>query len=205
MTFQQAPLPPWGAGGLGRLERGCWEWTGGRDCRMHRGYLSSFQKQESVSRELGFVHTGPGHGNRPGALACLGLVCAQRTQKRKDRQTHQRANHQKGKPLHRRGPGLPATGSTEKRPMLAESGGLFPTPVPMSVTWGTLCRVARASQVLEAMEAHGNREGVRAAVTWLVGPGPGARCLLGLRSGGQECVRRAAGTGARTARSPCSC
>lgn len=151
MTFQQAPLPPWGAGGLGRLERGCWGWTGGRDCRMHRGYLSSFQKQESVSRELGFVHTGPGHGNRPGALACLGLVRAQRTQKRKDRQTHQRANHQKEKPLHCRGPGLPAPGSTEKRPMLAESGGLFPTPLPISVTWRRLCRVARASQVLEAM------------------------------------------------------
>lgn len=186
MTFQQAPLPPWGAGGLGRLARGCWGWAGGRDCRMHRGYLSSFQKQ-SVSRELGFVHTGPGHGNRPGALACLGLVHAQRTQKLKGRQTHQRVNYQKEKPLHRRGPGLPAAGSTEKRPMLAESGGLFPTPLP-SVSPGECCVESRLRpKFLRPREAHGNRESVRAAVAWHVGFGPGARCLLELRSGGQEC------------------
>lgn len=174
---------------------------------MHRGYLSSFQKQESVSRELGFVHTGPGHGNRPGALACLGLVHAQRTQKCKERQTHKRANYKnKEKPLHSHGPGLPATGSTEKRPMLAESGGLFPTPLPISVTWRTLCGVALASQVLEATgEAHGYREGVRAAVTWHVGLGPRARCLLELRSGRRSLRGRRPAPGARTARSPCSC
>lgn len=176
------------------IRRGCWGWAGGRDCRMHRGYLSSFQKRESVSRELGFVHTGPGHGNRPGALACLGLAHAQRTRKRKERETHKRANYQKEKPLQGRGPGLPATGSTEKRPMLAEPGGLFPTPLPISVTWRMLCRVARASQVLEAPgEAHGCREGVGAAVTWHVGLGPRGTLPPGAEVRQAESVRRAGG------------
>lgn len=96
-------------------------------CWMHRGYLSSFQKQKECLTRIRLRAHRPRSRKPAWSLECLGLVHAQRTQRRKEGKTHQRTNY-KEKPLHSRGPGLQATGSTEKRPMLAESGGLFPTP-----------------------------------------------------------------------------
>lgn len=167
------------------------------DCRMHRGYLSSFQKQECLTRIRLRAH-GPRSRKRPEPWRAWALSMHSTLRNgRKDRLAKEQT-------LKKRSPStavaceyrVPATGSTEKRPMLAEPGGLFPTPFPL-VSPGECCleRVARASQVLEATgEAHGYREGVRAAVTacWSRARGtlpPGAA------SGRQASVRQAAGTG----------
>lgn len=107
------------------------------------------------------------------------------------------------------GLGFQPLGGRQKGPMLAASGGLFPT-LPSLVSPGERrVESSRTSQVLEATgESHGYREGLGLLSLGMWVTLPGEHCPLGAKGpdGPIHAGRQSGpGSGARTARSPCSC